>query len=144
MHKENVMKRNYLGTLSLAVLALSFTIGARAQSIEQANVPFAFQAGTTQLPAGHYLIVEDHLRQRVRMSNVESGLVAVIPVQQGFVGAVKATLIFHNIRDQHFLAEIRGGPDSLDLTIPPSKKEKQAESLKVAAVPAQTTLVALK
>ncbi len=138
------MKRNYLGTLSLAVLALTLTTGARAQSIEEANVPFAFQAGATQLPAGRYLIVEDHLNERIRMRNVDSGLVAVIPVQQSALGAMKAALIFHNVGDQHFLAEIRGGADSLDLTIPPSKKEKQAESLKVAALPAQTTLVALK
>ena len=51
------MKRNLIGTLSLVALSLLLTAaGAAAQSTVQANVPFAFRIGTTQLPAGTYRI----------------------------------------------------------------------------------------
>jgi hypothetical protein len=136
------MKRNSFGTLSLAVLSLMLVTGARAQSIEEANVPFAFQAGVTLLPAGRYIIKEDHVRETIRVRNVDNGLVAVVPVQQSALGAVKAALVFRNVGDQHFLAEVCGGEDHLDLTIPPSNKEKHARAS--AAPSAQTTLVAFK
>jgi hypothetical protein len=130
------MKRNSLGTLSLAALALVFTAAAHAQSMEEATVPFAFQAGATQLPAGRYVIKEDHVRETVKFWNIDRGLVAIVPVQQSALGAVKAGLIFHNIGDEHFLAEINGGMDALNLTLLPSKRELQARALQVAAVPA--------
>ena len=55
------MKRNLIGTLSLVVMSLLLNVnGADAQSAAQANVPFAFNVGSSQLPAGSYRIrVED-------------------------------------------------------------------------------------
>jgi hypothetical protein len=135
LQTENVMKRNSLGTLSLAALVLTFTAAAHAQTMEQATIPFAFQAGPTQLPAGRYVIKEDHVRETVKIWNIDRGLVAIVPVQQSALAAVRAGLIFHNIGDQHFLAEINGGMDALNLTLLPSKREQQAQALRVAAAP---------
>ena len=51
------MKRNLIGTLSLVVMSLLLSAtGAFAQSAVSANVPFAFQVGQAQLPAGSYQI----------------------------------------------------------------------------------------
>jgi hypothetical protein len=113
------MKRNSLGTLSLVVFSLMFTAGARAQAMEEANVPFAFQAGSVQLPAGHYLIKEDHLRASIRIRNLNTGATADIPVRQSSFGAVKGALVFRNVGNQHFLAEVCGSEDSLNLTLSP-------------------------
>src|SRR5882672_4807631 len=58
--KEDVMKRNLIGTLSLVVVSLLLNInGAHAQSVVKANVPFAFNVGSSQLPAGSYRFTED-------------------------------------------------------------------------------------
>jgi urease accessory protein UreE len=141
------MIRNSLGTLSLAVLSLMVTTGARAQSVEEANVPFTFQAGATQLPAGHYLITEDHQRSVIKIRNLNTHAVAVVPVMQNTPGPLKAVLVFHNIGNQHFLAEVSAGADSLDLTVLPSKSERRAQSMQIATnatQPNQQTLIALK
>jgi N-methylhydantoinase A/oxoprolinase/acetone carboxylase beta subunit len=146
--KEIVMKRNSVGTLSLAALSLMLTtVAARAQSIEEANIPFAFYAGAAQFPAGHYLISEDHARGSIKISNLDTGRVAAIYVQQGSTASAKTALVFHNVGGMHFLREVQGTGDSLNLSVPPSKAEKQAIALKMeaAAAPAsEHTLIALK
>jgi hypothetical protein len=141
------MTRNSLGTLSLAVLSLMFTTGARAQSMEQADVPFTFQVGSVQLPSGHYEIKENHLRNSIRIYNLNTGAAADVLVRQSSYGAVKGALVFRNVGNQHFLAEVCGSDDSLNLTLPASKSEKQARALQVATTHTQDTqhvLIALK
>jgi urease accessory protein UreE len=123
------------------------TTGARAQSIEEADVPFTFQAGATQLPAGHYLITEDHQRQCIKIRNLDTHAVAVVPVMQNAPGPLKAVLVFHHIGNQHFLTEVSAGADSLDLTLLPSKMERRAQSQQLASGavhPGQQVFVALK
>ena len=51
------MKRNLIPILSLVVMSLMFNAtGAYAQSYVKADVPFAFNVGMAQLPAGTYQI----------------------------------------------------------------------------------------
>lgn len=51
------MKRNLISILSLVVMSLLLNAtGAYAQSYAKANVPFAFNVGAKQLPAGTYEI----------------------------------------------------------------------------------------
>jgi hypothetical protein len=141
------MTRNRLSALSFAVLSLVLTTGAHAQSIVEADVPFSFQAGSTQLPAGHYLITEDHQRQVVKIRNLNSHAVAVISVLLNSPRHEKAVLVFHTIGNQHFLAEVTAGANSLDMTVLPSRSERQAQAREIAAgaSPAsQNVLVALK
>ena len=141
------MKRNSLGTLSLVVFSLLRTSGAHAQSMEEANVPFTFQVGAAQLPAGHYVIKEDHIRESIKISNVDTGAVVFAYVGQSSADAVKGALVFRNVGAQHFLAEVCGSEDSLNLTLPVSKMEKQARALQVASTHTQDpqrVLVALK
>jgi hypothetical protein len=125
------MNRNF-GTLSLAVLSLMLTTGARAQSMVKADVPFAFNAGSAQLPAGHYQIKEDHLRKMVSILNVNTGVVATIPVEQDAYNAANPAMIFRNVGDRYFLSRITAGMDGLNLTLPASKLEKQMHAVEVA------------
>jgi hypothetical protein len=145
--KENVMNRNLIGTLSLAVLSLSLTTGAQAQSIVKADVPFAFNVGASQLPAGSYQVKEDHMRQTISILNVKTGTMVSVPVQQDAYTAAHPTMIFRNVGDRRFLARISEGMDGLNLTIPASKMEKQLQAVEVAkgqSPDSKDVLIALK
>ncbi len=134
------MKRNYIGSLSLAVFSLLLTTtGAFAQSIVEADVPFAFKAGVTQLPPGHYQIKEDHVREFITIRNVVTAAIVVASVQQNTPSDAGSRLVFHHFGDQYFLAEIRGGMNSLDMTLPVTKQERQLQSLQVASGPSKAS-----
>jgi hypothetical protein len=141
------MNRNLIGTLSLAVLSLMLTTGAYAQSIVMADVPFAFTAGAAQMPAGQYQIKEDHLRKTISILNVKTGALVSVPVQQDSYAAANPTMVFRNVGDRHFLANISAGMDGLNLTIPASKLERQLHAVEVARNQSNTgkdVLIALK
>jgi hypothetical protein len=141
------MKRNSIGAVLLAALSFLPTTGALAQSMEEADVPFAFHAGHAELPAGHYLITEDHVRHFIKIANVQTGALAVLSVQQSSAGGDKRVLRFHSVGGQRYLREICGIPDALNLTISPTKMEKEASSVRVVdhSSPAdEQVLVALK
>jgi hypothetical protein len=140
------MIRNFVGTLSLAVLSLTLTSGAHAQSIVKADIPFAFNVGATQLPAGQYQIKEDHTRLSISILNVKTGAIASIPVQQDSNTAAHPVMIFRNVGERHFLARVSESMDGLNLTIPASKLEKQLRAVEEAKAPAASgkdVLVAL-
>jgi hypothetical protein len=141
------MNRNFIGTLSLAVLSLTLTSGAYAQSIVKADIPFAFNVGASQLPAGQYQIKEDHTRLNITILNVKTGALVTVPVQQDSYTAAHPTMIFRNVGDRHFLARISESVDGLNLTLPASKLEKQLYAVEVAkgqSNDGKNVLVALK
>ena len=76
------MNRNFFGTLSLAVLSLTLTSGAHAQSVVKADIPFSFNVGATQMSAGQYQIKEDHTRLSISILNLQTGAIVTVPVQQ--------------------------------------------------------------
>jgi hypothetical protein len=141
------MNRNLIGTLSLAALTLTLATGAYAQSIVKADVPFAFNVGASQLPAGHYQIKEDHMRQVISILNVKTGNLVTVPVQQDAYTAAHPMMIFRNVGDRRFLARISEGTDGLNLTIPSSKTEKEMQAIEVAkgqSTDSKDVLIALK
>jgi predicted TIM-barrel fold metal-dependent hydrolase len=141
------MKCNYFGNVSIASLILLATT-AFAQSSVEANVPFAFQVGTTTLPAGHYQVVEDHLRKTVVVRNLQTDATAQRQVEQDVArDAARFKMVFHHFGNEYFLAEIHGSADTLDLTLPTTKEERKLRSLQVASGPsnaAQAVEIALK
>ena len=79
------MKRNLITILSLVVMSLMLnSTGAYAQyhpqSYAKANVPFTFNVGTAQLPAGCYRITTLYLGITIR--NCKTGATVFSPVQQ--------------------------------------------------------------
>jgi hypothetical protein len=141
------MNRNLIGTLSLAVLSLMLTTGAHAQSVVKADVPFAFNAGAAQMPAGQYAITENHLQQMINIRNMTTGALVSVPVQMDSYAVANPTLVFRTVGDRHFLAQISAGKDGSNLTIPPSKLEKQLHAVEVARGQSNTgkdVLMALK
>jgi hypothetical protein len=141
------MNRNLIGTLSLAVLSLSLSAGAYAQSLVKADVPFTFNVGTSQLPAGQYQIKEDYMRQVISILNVKTGAMVTVPVQQDVYTAARPIMIFHHVGDHRFLARISEGMDGLNLSVPASQMEKQLQAVEVAqdqSAASKDVLIALK
>jgi hypothetical protein len=123
------MRRNFIGTVSL--LALSLLInnnGAYAQTAARADVPFAFNVGTTHLPAGTYKVKRvDFDSNFIMVSNINTGDTVLSLFQRGTPSHLNHKLIFHHRGNQYFLAEILGGDGSAGMAVPATKAEQQVE-----------------
>jgi hypothetical protein len=124
--KEDVMKRNVIGILSLVVMSLMLNAAAQAQSAVKANVPFAFKVGSAQLPAGTYLI---HTigASAIAIRNGQTSACMLSPVRREYQNSSSAKLVFHHVADQYFLAAIWKGAGTNGMVIAPSKEEKSLE-----------------
>jgi len=120
------MKRNVIGILSLVVMSLMLNAAAQAQSAVKANVPFAFEVGSAQLPAGTYLI---HTvgASAIAIRNGQTSASALSVVRRAYQNSSSAKLVFHHVADQYFLAEIWKGAGTNGMVIAPSKQEKSLE-----------------
>jgi hypothetical protein len=137
------MKRNLIGILWLVVMAAMLGATASAQTTAKANVPFAFKAGSAQLPAGTYK-VNKMGDNAIMIESGESRAYSVIrrdaPKDTG------CKLVFHRVAGQYFLAEIWGEAGSPGMVIPTSKQEKSLQKeLRASGQPAATeeVLIAL-
>jgi hypothetical protein len=143
------MKRNLFTILSLVVMAVMFNAtGAYAQSFARADVPFAFNVGAAQLPAGTYevkVLSESPYEIRIQNSQTRASALSIARSQGAPNGESK--LVFHRIGTQYFLSEIwrdsAGG-----MVVPTSKQEEELKKeLQLAKGPAdgnQKVIVALK
>ena len=120
------MKRNVIGALMILIVAFTVTVPVvNAQStILTANVPFAFNIGTNQLPAGAYAVRE---LDRATLVQSRDGQNSVLGIYN-YAGPSKADetkLVFHKIGDHYFLAQIWTSARGQGLVIPESKLEKE-------------------
>ena len=123
------MKRNLIGTVSLVALSLLITNnGAYAQTAARADVPFAFNVGTTHMPAGTYKIKRaDFDTNFIMVSNINTGDTVLSLFQRETPSHVSHKLIFHHRGNQYFLAEIWGGEGNAGMAMPATKAEQQVE-----------------
>jgi hypothetical protein len=123
------MKRNLIGTVSLVALSLLITNnGAYAQTAARADVPFAFNVGTTHMPAGTYKIKRaDFDTNFIMVSNINTGDTVLSLFQRETPSHVGHKLIFHHRGNQYFLAEIWGGEGNAGMAMPATKAERQVE-----------------
>jgi hypothetical protein len=124
------MKRTLFATLALGALSVLVTAtGAYAQPAVEATVPFAFNVGTTHLPAGTYRITVDSLTSSVRIHNCGNSATILAHVQREYPGKKSDKLVFQQANDRYFLAEIWGeqGSEGLKLRAPkPTSKVEEA------------------
>jgi hypothetical protein len=104
------MKRK-LTALSLMVFSLVLSKSAFSQSSDQVYVPFAFEAGSTQLPAGKYLIQQKSESHYVTISDLKTGKAVFVLAGDRVALPMNAPakLVFHQYGGQHFLAAICEG-----------------------------------
>jgi hypothetical protein len=118
------MNRNLIGTLSLVALSLFNTTGAYAQAAAKADVPFAFQLGSAQLPAGCYEITK--VRESsimVRNCNTSDGALSLVRRDEASNG--HSRLVFQHVGGQYFLQEIYGDTGTAAMVVPVSKPQKE-------------------
>jgi hypothetical protein len=122
------MKRNLIGSLSLVVISLLLNVnGAYAQSTEQANVPFAFNVGSSHLPPGSYIIRVEHLNGLVMIRNSTTLATVLLLGQQESPGGKSRKLVFQRLGNRYFLNQIWEEEGSMGLRFRAPKAERKLE-----------------
>lgn len=139
------MKRNLFAALSLGALSLFLTeASALAQPGLEATVPFAFNVGTTHLPAGTYWITVDSLHSSVRIQNYRNSATILAHAEREYPGKKVDKLVFRQANDQYFLAEIWGEQGSEGMRLRAPYPVIRMEEAKQRWPSGNETLVALK
>jgi hypothetical protein len=139
------MKRTLLATLALGALSVLITAtGAYAQPGVEATVPFAFNVGTTHLPAGTYRITVDSLTSSVRIHNCNNSATILAHAQREYPGEKNHKLVFRHANDQYFLAEIWGDQGSEGMKLRAPKPVTRDEEVKQRWPSGDEVLIALK
>src|SRR5215213_11914854 len=125
------MKKFFNIPLLIIVFAGVLATNADAQTKVIANVPFAFSAGKTTLPAGRYTITvlnpaSDRKVLQIRSLNGRAS--AIVMTTAGSINASdNAKLVFERYGDRYFFAQAQMGGDSTSLTAVRTKSaEKNA------------------
>ena len=118
------MNRNLIGTLSLVALSLFNTTGAYAQAAAKADVPFAFQVGAAQLPAGCYEITKVR-ESSIMVRNCNTSDAALSPIRRDEPSNGHSRLVFQHVGGQYFLQEIYGDTGTAAMVVPVSKPQKE-------------------
>ncbi len=122
------MKRNLIGTLSLVVMSLLLNVnGAYAQSVANGNVPFAFNVGSSQLPAGSYRITVEDASGLVMIRNSTTFATVLSLGQQESPGGKSRKLVFQRLEGRYFLTQIWGEQGSTGLRLRAPKTETKLE-----------------
>ena len=125
------MKRNLIGTLSLVGMSLLLNVNrANAQSGVHANVPFAFNVGSSRLPAGSYRITFEDATGMAMILNSTTGVAAFAVGQRDDPGDKSWKLVFQHPGNGYFLTQICGahGSEGVKLRAP-----KRATKLEIAS-----------
>ena len=140
------MKRNVIGALMMLIVAFTVAVPVvNAQStILTANVPFAFNIGAKQLPAGAYAVREMDRATLIQSRDAENSVLGIY----NYAGPSKADetkLVFHKVGDHYFLAQIWTSARGEGLALPESKMEKELRaSNSVPQGGVETVIVALR
>lgn len=128
-------RRSLIASIAvLAVFAVASFSGlpnaASARDVDctiRVNIPFAFNMGKTELPAGPY-IVERSSGNLIRLRNTSNWKSGMSLVSGGELKRAipRAQLTFHRYGDQYFLAKMWDGISDTAYRFPSSKKESDA------------------
>ena len=121
------MKRNLITILSLVVMSLLLNAtGVYAQSYAKAKVPFAFNVGAKQLPAGSYEIrVLSQSPNEIMIRNTETTAAALSIARNEGPRNTESKLVFDRIGTQYFLTEVWRGSGAGGMIVPTSKHEQE-------------------
>jgi hypothetical protein len=121
------MKHNLFAILSLVVMSAMFNVAsAYAQSFAKADVPFAFNVGQKQLPAGTYEVkVEGRASDTIMIRNMETGESALSVAAYENPRSTEGKLVFNHVGNEYFLSEVWRESGSQGKRIPISKRERE-------------------
>jgi hypothetical protein len=139
------MKRNLFATLSLGALsALLTATSAYAQPGVVATVPFAFNVGTTQMPAGTYRIAVQPLDSSITIQNCNTTATIFSHGQKEYPGKKSEKLVFRQVNQQYFLTEIWGEQGSDGMILKAPKPDARLEVASQASHSANEVMIAAK
>ena len=126
------MKRYFNITIAMMILAGAFTASALAQTNRAqpvvANIPFDFNVGSKNLPAGKYTItvVNPASDRKVLQIRSSDGRSVAITQTTGVVitASEKTKLVFHRYGDQYFFAQAKMAGETTALAALKSKMER--------------------
>ncbi len=128
----NRQLKNILLSTGLALFG-SLTLSAQHQK-EVANIPFAFEASHTAMPAGEYTVAETGTRGLFTVSDRSGHSVFMSTLLQDEGKADNARLTFRHSGDQYVLAQI-ATPDGSEYGVSKSSIEKDLNrKLEMAAL----------
>ena len=131
------------GILALAFLAT--TQVARAQEALLANIPFAFAAGQTTLPAGEYKVqkvTNDSSPLLIRSTDGNGTSIVMTFAASANAPQDKSKLIFRRHGNRYFLAQVWTAGSARGRELPKSAKEKEQALAARDETPDQVTIVA--
>jgi hypothetical protein len=112
--------------LSVGAAVLLGATGLYAQTQASADIPFAFSVQNTTLPAGEYTMSKTSTsRDVMAIRNAETNkAILVLAPDWRYKGAQgKSVVVFHQIGDRYFLAEVK--TDGVRGRVAPSKLERE-------------------
>lgn len=117
--------------LAIAALVSVLSISAQAQTANQkvlADIPFAFNVGKVNLPAGKYTItvVNPSSDQKILQIRSADGRSSAMVITTGVIGDVSddAKLVFDRYGDRYFFSQAQLAGDSTKLAAVKSSAEK--------------------
>jgi hypothetical protein len=121
------MKRNLITILSLVVMSLMCNAtSAFAQAYAKANVPFAFNVGGAQLPAGTYEIkVLGQSPYEIMIENCKTRAAAVSIARREGPRNSESKLVFNHVDNRYFLSEVWKDSAAGGMIVPTSKQEEE-------------------
>ena len=136
------MKRHINILVAIIVLAGALTVNAQAQTVRTqiavANVPFAFNVGNKNLPAGKYTVtvVNPASDRKVLQIRSTNGRASAMIQTNSVVGNVSdnAKLVFQRYGDRYFFAQVQIAGDSTSFAaIKSSAQRAQKEAIAAGA-----------
>ena len=120
--------KSYTRILAFSAFAVVLAAGvAKAQSNDTiSRVPFAFNVGTSVMPADTYRVSEFGGQTGVFMISGFRHSAIVLSEPDGRTGVDRPQLVFHKYGDQYFLREVRLAGNT-GFSLPESKQERQVE-----------------
>ena len=126
------MKRHIHILLAIIVLAGAFTVNAQAQTagakIAVANVPFAFNVGNKNLPAGKYTVTVINPASDRKILQIRSinGRASAMVQTNSVIGITSddAKLVFQRYGDRYFFAQAQMAGESTSFAAVKSSAER--------------------
>ena len=131
------MKR-FIGTrlftfAAFVTAALVTGAGAMAQSrAVRATVPFDFSVGDRLLPAGSYEIWSPSWDVIEIQNRDNHATMLTATTYNSHESRNGGKLVFHKYRDRYFLSEILCASSDINVSLPPTRAEKQARMMQAA------------
>lgn len=135
------MKTHLQILLAIIVLAGAFTVSAQAQTAGAqkvvANIPFAFNVGNTNMPAGKYTIsvVNPSADRKVLQIRSTNGRASAMIQTNSVVGKASddSRLVFQRYGDLYFFAQVQIAGESTSLAAVKSSAQRGPKDTVAAA-----------